>query len=289
MLSPSKSASVNNNDKRKSKDWHYRTHNTDTFESRREQVRLQEELSTKEKVLRNIQIGNMHEMGEIKRAREQRMDEFSMQKLRENHETILQLTSQLQQMQEQMNSMSDSGDFQDLESNYSGRLSHVSSQPAKIPSSRSLFSRDKRLPLDTWNQSGLQENVFGNQFSTFDPPRDHPQRTQSDDVQRNREYVPEAPDGRRLFKQVKTQNQGTIPMPTFATRPLTTSSTIPVELPQNHMVGQQRQQVAELQFDKFPNPQSFLVWAIRLKKQGTTCSDFPSDAMLWRWLIHWRN
>ena len=31
-------------------------------ESRREQVRLQEELSTKEKVLRNTQIRNMHEM-----------------------------------------------------------------------------------------------------------------------------------------------------------------------------------------------------------------------------------
>ena len=70
-------------------------------------------------------------------------------------------------------------------------------------------------------------------------------------------------------------------MPTFATRPLTTSSTIPVELQQNYMVGQQRQQISELQFDKFPNPQSFLVWKIRFKTQVTTCSDFPSDAMLW--------
>ena len=34
-------------------------------ESRREQVRLQEELSMKEKVLRNSQIRKMHEMGEI--------------------------------------------------------------------------------------------------------------------------------------------------------------------------------------------------------------------------------
>ena len=37
-----------------------------------------------------------------------------MQKLRENHETIQQLTSQLQQFNGQMNSMSDSGDFQDV-------------------------------------------------------------------------------------------------------------------------------------------------------------------------------
>ena len=139
----------------------------------------------KEKVLVNTQIRNMHEMGEIKGAQELRVDEVSVQKLGENHETIQQLTSQLQQMQEQVNSMNDSGDFQDVESNFCGRLSHVSSQPAMIPSSRSMLSRDKRLPLDAWNQSGLQENVFGNQFSTFDSPRDHPQRIQSDDVQRN--------------------------------------------------------------------------------------------------------
>ena len=47
-----------------------------------------------------------------------------------------------------------------MESNYSGRLSHVSSQFEMIPSSRALLSRDRRLPLDTWNQSGLQETFF---------------------------------------------------------------------------------------------------------------------------------
>ena len=51
-------------------------------ESRREQVRQQEELSTKEKALRNTQIRNMHEMGEIKRARELRVDEVSLQKVK---------------------------------------------------------------------------------------------------------------------------------------------------------------------------------------------------------------
>ena len=104
-------------------------------ESRREQVRLQGELAMKEKVLRNTQIRNMHEMGDIKKT--------PVQKLREIDETIQQLTSQLQQ-----------------------------------------------IPIDTWNQSGLQENVFGNQFSTCDSPRDHPQRIPSDDVERNREAAP---------------------------------------------------------------------------------------------------
>ena len=99
-------------------------------------------------------------MGEMKRAQELRVDEVSVQKLRENHETIQKLTSQLQEMPDQIKTMNDSGEFQEVESNYSGRLSYVSSRPAMVPSSRSMLSPDKRLPLDTWNTSGLQgENV----------------------------------------------------------------------------------------------------------------------------------
>ena len=50
------------------------------IESRREQVRLQEELSMKEKVFRDTQIRSMHEMGEMNKARELRVDEVSVQK-----------------------------------------------------------------------------------------------------------------------------------------------------------------------------------------------------------------
>ena len=58
------------------------------------------------------------------------------------------------------------------------------------------------------------------------------------------------------------------------------SSIIPVELPQSSLVGPQRQQISELQSEKFPTPRSFLVWKIRFKNQVTACSDFPSEAML---------
>ena len=43
----------------------------------------------------------------------------------------------------------------------------------------------------------------------------------------------------------------TMPMPTFAGRPSTMNSFFPVDIPQNPMVGQQRQQISELHFDKF--------------------------------------
>ena len=134
--------------------------------------------------------------------------------------------------------------------------------------------RSRQGARRSWNQSGVQKKkrFFGNQFSTFDSPRDFPQRISSDDVQRNREAAPEAEDG---------QNYGTIPMPMFATRPMTMNSKRPVNIPQNYMVGQQGQQIPKLQFDKFPNPQSFFAWKIWFKTQVTTCSDFPLDAMLW--------
>ena len=62
-------------------------------ESRREQTRLQEELLRKENALRDTQIRSMHEMGRMKIPQEQQVEEFSVQKLRESHETVQQLTS----------------------------------------------------------------------------------------------------------------------------------------------------------------------------------------------------
>ena len=47
------------------------------------------------------------------------------------------------------------------------------------------------------------------------------------------------------------------------------------------MVGQQRQQISELQFDKFTILSTFLCWKRRFKNQMTICSDFPSEALLW--------
>ena len=50
---------------------------------------------------------------------------------------------------------------------------------------------------------------------------------------------------------------------------------------QNSMAVQQRLQISELQFDEFPTPSSFPCWKIRNKTQASSCSDFPSEAMLW--------
>ena len=66
-------------------------------------------------------------------------------------------------------------------------------------------------------------------------------------------------------------------MPMVARRLSTMSSTTPVEF-----FGW-RAKTADFgtAIRQFPIPQSFLVWKIRFKNQVTTCSDFPSDAVLW--------
>ena len=83
------------------------------------------------------------------------LGEFSTQKLRESHETIQRLTSQVQELQERMNCLNDYGEFHVVESNCRENFSHVPSQPARIPSPRSMLSRDRNVPFDTWNLSGI--------------------------------------------------------------------------------------------------------------------------------------
>ena len=87
---------------------------------------------------------------------------------------------------------------------------------------------------------GAQKNVKGNQISTFDLPRDVPQRISSDVAQRNREAATGGPKVKTSLTSEDGQNYGAIPMPMFASRPLTTKSNHMVESPQNHVVGQQR-------------------------------------------------
>ena len=148
-------------------------------------------------------------------------------------------------------------EFQEVESNYSGRLSYVSSQLAMIPSSRSMLSRDKRLPLDTWNSSGLHENFLVINFSTFGSPRNPSQGfsmvSHIKHEERQNQFHEQEEQG-PLSQEMTSKIKDTIPMPTFARRPSTMSSLLLVDIPQNSMVGQQRQQISELQFDKFRTP-----------------------------------
>ena len=110
-------------------------------------------------------------MEELKRVQELRIDEFSRRRLIENQDTIDELTARIQELQNEVNCMNDSRDFEDAESVRSG-LSHVPSQPALFPPYRDpggLLSRNDKPP-DIWNTQGISGNVFANPPASSSSP-----------------------------------------------------------------------------------------------------------------------
>ena len=49
----------------------------------------------------------------------------------------------------------------------------------------------------------------------------------------------------------------------------------------NYGADQQRLQISDLHFDKFPTPAAFACWWIRFKTEVCTCSQFLTEAMHW--------
>ena len=49
----------------------------------------------------------------------------------------------------------------------------------------------------------------------------------------------------------------------------------------NYGANQQRLQISDFHFDKFPTPATFAWWKIKFKTEVCTCSQFPTEAMQW--------
>ena len=49
----------------------------------------------------------------------------------------------------------------------------------------------------------------------------------------------------------------------------------------NYGADQQRLQISDLHFDKFPSPATFASWKVRFKTEVCTCWQFPTEAMQW--------
>ena len=78
---------------------------------RRDQLLLQEQLSEHNWGLREAHIKSLHEMEELKRVQELRIDESSRRRLIENQDTINELTARIQELQNEVNCMNGSRDF----------------------------------------------------------------------------------------------------------------------------------------------------------------------------------
>ena len=109
-------------------------------------------------------------MEELKKFQSSTFDTIARRRLVEDQDTILELTGKIQELQNEMNCMNDSKDFQDAESIRSGN-SHVTSRPVSFPPhpilegmlSRSIGMQSRREgPPSIWDTHGISGNVFAN-------------------------------------------------------------------------------------------------------------------------------
>ena len=177
--------------------------------------------------------------------------------------------------------MNDSKDFQDAESVRSGN-SHVTSRPVSfqarpIPEGmlRPSFvsPRRKEGPPSIWNTHDFSGSVFANPPASSSAP--HPQElfqwNSSIEEPRHTSTVEksERPEQNRYLR--------------CQSGPSAKDSVIfsGGDYSKNYGADQQRLQISDLHFDKFPTPATFACWKIRFKTEVCTCSQFPTEAMQW--------
>ena len=171
--------------------------------------------------------------------------------------------------------MSDSKDFQDAESIRSGK-SHVTSGPVSLYNSwrnAKPFSRNaepqRRAAKHLGTHMAFRDTFFENPDASSSAP--YPQelnpwssRTDSSTVEKSE-------------RQTQDQDQRCQSGPSAKDSVIFSGG----DSSKNYGADQQRLQISDLYFDKFPTPATFACWKIRFKTEVCTCSQFPTEAMQW--------
>ena len=177
----------------------------------------------------------------------------------------------------EVNCMNDSKDFQDAESVRSGN-SHVTSQPRlfpKHPSPEGLLRpsfvsprRKEGLP-DIWDTG----NVFANPHASSTAPYPQELNPWGRTIEEPLHMSTAEKSGRPEQNQDLRCQSG----------PSAKDSVIfsGEDSSKNYGADQQRLQISDLHFDKFPTPANFACWKIRFKTDVCTCSQIPTEAMQW--------
>ena len=194
-------------------------------------------------------------MEEMKRFQGSTFDTTARRKLVEDRDTILELTGKIQELQNEINCMSDSRDFQDAESVRIAH-SHVASQPVSFPLhpvpggmlSRSLgMPSRKNGPPSIWDTHGTLGNVFANPTASSLAP--YPQELNPWSSQKSEHTSP------HVMSENQTPNQDQRRQSGLPAK----NSVIPSEgdFSKNCGADQQRLQNSDLHFDKFTSPATF--------------------------------
>ena len=220
-------------------------------------------------------------MDELRKFQSSTFDTIARRKLIEDQNTVLELSGRVREVQNEVNCMNDSKDFQDAESVCSGN-SHVTSRPVSFPPHpipggmlrHSFVSPSRREgPPSIWDTHGMSGNVFADPLASSSAP--YPQElnpwetTIEEPLHMSTAEKSERPE----------QNQDL----RCQSGPSATDSVIfgGGDSSKNYGADQQRLQILDLHFDKFLTPATFACWKIRFKTEVCTCSQFPTEAMQW--------
>ena len=193
----------------------------------------------------------------------------------------MELSGRVQELQNDVNCMNDSKDFQDAESIRSGN-SHVTSRPVSFPPHpipegmlRHSFVTPSRRegPPSIWDTHGISGNVFVNPDASSSAP--YPQ-----ELHQWNSSIEEPLHSSTVEKSERQEQNQDL---RCQSGPSAKDSVILSggDYSKNYGADQQRLQISDLHFDKFPTPATFACWKIRFKTEVCTCSQFPTEAMQW--------
>ena len=145
-----------------------------------EQRLLQGQLLQQNSELREAHQRSLTEMEELRKFQSSAFDTMARRKLVEDQKEhfFLELSGRVQELQNEVNCMNDSKDFQDAESTRSGN-SHVTSRPMSFPPHpilegmlRHSFVTPSRRegPPSIWDTHGISGNVFANPDASSSAP-----------------------------------------------------------------------------------------------------------------------
>ena len=247
---------------------------------------LQEELLRQQQEFREVHQQDLMKHLELQKFQNSAFDEFTQKKFIEDQKTIMELSGRLQELQNEVNFMNDSKDFMDAESTCSGNL-HVTSPPGLFPKHPPLegllkpafiSQRQDEEPPNIWDTSGISGNVFAHPQASSSAP--YPQELNSSKWNPWRKTT-EEPIHMSIAEKSGRPKQDS----DLRCQSRTVSQKISHlqwrRLFKELWADQQRLQISDLHFDKFPTPATFSCWKIRFKTEVCTCSQFPTEAMQW--------
>ena len=135
-----------------------------------------------------------------------------------------------------------------------------------------MLSRNTGL-LSIWDTHGISGNVFENPVASSSALYPQELNPWSSHVS---EPIHSSPAGR-----MRTKHQFRIRDASPDRQPKIQSSLVREIIQRIMGADQQRLQISDLHFDKFPTPATFACWKIRFKTGVCACSQFRTEAMLW--------